>query len=107
MTIVCKLMASLVSDHIVAHMTENGLFPSFQHGFIKERSHATNLLAVLDAWTEAIDTRYAVDAMYLDFKKAFDTIPHEHLLTKLWGYGIQGKVLGWIRNILQGIEDRD
>ena len=102
---VCKL-ESLVRDYIVTHMTANGLFTSFQHGFIKEKSCATNLLTVLNALTNAIDTAYAVDAMYLDFAKEVDTVPHKRLLIKLWGYAIDGKVLGWIWNFLQGRRQR-
>ena len=44
--------------------------------------------------------------MYLDFAKIFDTVPYECLLTKLRGYGIQDKVLGWIQNFLQGKRQR-
>jgi hypothetical protein len=101
-SVVCKVIESLVRDHMVAHMTKNVLFSGFQHGFISGRSCVTNLLAVLDAWTEAMDNGTAVDAVYLDFAKAFDTVPHERLLIKLQGYGIQDKVLGWIQNFLQG-----
>ena len=90
-------MESLARDHMVAHMMDNGLFTSFEHGFIKGRTCATNLLAVLNAWNDAFDTRYAVDAVYLNFAKAFDTVQHEHLLTK--GYGIQDKVLWWIQEL--------
>jgi len=68
-SVVCKVMESLVRDHMVAHMTENGLFSGFQHGFISGRSCATNLLAVLDAWTEPMDNGTAVDAVYLDFSQ--------------------------------------
>ena len=78
-------MESLVRDHMVAYMMENGLFTSFQHGFIMEKSCATNLLAVRNAWTEVIDTGYAVDTMYLDFTKAFNTVPHKCLMTKFRG----------------------
>ena len=35
-------------------------------------------IAVLNAWTEAIDISYAVDTMYLNVGKAFDTVPHTH-----------------------------
>ena len=41
-----------------------------------------------------------VDAIYLDCKKAFDTVPHKRLLAKLEAYGISGKVLGWIKCFL-------
>ena len=37
---------------------------------------------------------------YLDFKKAFDSVPHERLLNKLSSYGIQGNILKWIRAFL-------
>ena len=45
---------------------------------------------------KAIDTGYAVDAVLLDFAKAFDRVLHEHLL----GYDIQNKFLSWIWNVL-------
>jgi len=51
-------------------------------------------------WTMAIDDGYAVDAIYLDFKKAFDTVPHRRLLGKLEAYGINNPVLGWIKSFL-------
>ena len=44
--------------------------------------------------------------MYLDFAKAFDTVPHIHLMTKLERYGVLGKVLDWIRQFLIGRKQR-
>ena len=49
-------------------------------------------------WTVIIDEVGAVDAVYLDFAKAFDTVPHQRLLVKLASYGIYGQVLQWIRS---------
>jgi hypothetical protein len=39
-------------------------------------------------------------AIYLDFQKVFDTVPHHRLITKLKGYGISGNILEWIKNFL-------
>ncbi len=100
-SIICKLLESLIRDRVVDHMTNNNLFTDCQHGFIKGRSCSTNLLNVLDAWTEAIDKGIPIDAVYLDFAKAFDTVPHLRLLNKLDGYGVKGTVHQWIRNFLQ------
>ena len=47
-----------------------------------------------------LDNNVPVDAIYLDFKKAFDTVPHQRLLSKLYGYGVRGQVLDWIRDFL-------
>ena len=41
-----------------------------------------------------------MDVIYLDYKKAFDSVPHQRLLCKLQGYGISGKVLNWIQEFL-------
>ena len=43
-----------------------------------------------------------VDAIYLDFSKAFDTVPHHRLIGKLKAYGIKGNILKWIRDFLDG-----
>ena len=47
-----------------------------------------------------LDNKTPVDAVYLDFRKAFDTVPHERLLNKLHGYGVRGNVLNWVRDFL-------
>ena len=47
-----------------------------------------------------------VDIIYLDFKKAFDSIPHERLIMKMRGYGINGKTLNWVRSFLSGRKQR-
>ena len=41
-----------------------------------------------------------MDVVYLDFQKAFDSVPHNYLLSKLYGYGIQGNLLSWIEAFL-------
>ena len=43
-----------------------------------------------------------MDIVYLDFRKAFDTVPHKRLLTKLKSYGICGNLLCWIQDFLSG-----
>ena len=47
-----------------------------------------------------IDQHNQIDAIYLDFQKAFDTVPHLRLISKLKSYGIKGKLLSWIENFL-------
>ena len=94
-------MEKLVRNEVMAHMTRNNLLSSLQRGFVHGRSCTTQLL-VLDKWTEAIEQGDSVDAIYLDFAKAFNTVPHQRLLVKLAGYGIGGKVLQWIAAFLEG-----
>ena len=59
-------------------------------------------LAVLDIWTEIMDRRGNIGCIYLDFSKAFDSVPHRRMLHKLQAYGIKGNVLRWIDHFLQG-----
>ena len=42
-----------------------------------------------------------IDAIYFDFAKAFDTVPHRQLIKQLRAYGINGKILNWIAAFLQ------
>jgi len=47
----------------------------------------------MEAWTKALDEGYGIDFIYLDYRKAFDTVPHARLLEKLKSLGISGKLL--------------
>ncbi|BHF60657.1 hypothetical protein SprV_0100362200 [Sparganum proliferum] len=53
-------------------------------------------------WTRVIDEGNVVHVAYIDFKKAFDSVPHQRLLYKLSRIGVRGKLLKWIENFLIG-----
>jgi len=81
-------------------MMHNNILSNYQHGFVRGRSCTTQMLLVVDKLSEILDQGGAVDTVYLDFAKAFDSVPHERLLLKLQSYGVSGCVLNWIRNFI-------
>ena len=87
-SVVCKLLEHIVKEQIVAFLNEGHIVSRKQHGFVKGRSCLTNLLEVFEHWTSCSDEGYGVDVVYLDYRKAFDTVPHQRLLTKLKGFGL-------------------
>ena len=57
-------------------------------------------MTILEDWTFAIDQGHGVDVAYLDFSKAFNSVPHQRLLQKLASYGFGGKLLSWLTGFL-------
>ena len=100
--IICKLMESLIRNHIIKFMQDNKLFSSKQYGFISGRSTSLQLLTMLEEWTKALDEGLSVDCIYMDYRKAFDTVPHKRLLGKLKSYGFTDQIIGWITSFLIG-----
>ena len=83
------------------YFTRNNLFNADQHGFIKGKSTLTNLISTANDINELLDRRKTnVDVIYLDLAKAFDTVSHCKIITKLEQYGIGGSVLNWINHFL-------
>jgi len=77
-------------------------FRPTQQGFMKGRSCLTNLISFCDQVTQLVDERKAVYLTYLDFTKAFDSVPHSILLEKLAARGLDGCTLRWVKNWLDG-----
>ena len=88
------------------HMEENRLFTKHQHGFKKDYSCVTQQIGVCEKWTEELDNRNNVDIMYLDFQKAFDTVPHQSLITQLKCYGMHGDIIRRIEDFLKDRKQR-
>ena len=80
-SIVCKVMERIIREHMLSHMLENKLMSDHQHGFLPKKSTVTQLLETLEIWTDALDRGESLDTrpIYLDFMKAFDTVPHQSL----------------------------
>ncbi|PKU34295.1 rna-directed dna polymerase from mobile element jockey-like [Limosa lapponica baueri] len=72
-----------------------------QQGFMRGRSCLTNLISFYDKVTHLVDEGKAVDVVYLDFSKAFDTVSHSILLEKLAAHGLDGRTLRWVKNWLE------
>ena len=81
-------------------LTQHNEITTHQHGFVQGRSHLSNLLRSLEDWTFSLDNGHGVDVVFLDFQKAFDTVPHHRLLHKLGAYGVNNQVLRWLKNFL-------
>ena len=91
---------------MVEHLMSHDLFSDSQHGFVPGRSCVTQLLHTLEEWTTWLDQGEKVDVVYLDFQKAFDSVPHQRLLSKLDAYKIQGNFKTWIADFLHGRTQR-
>jgi len=83
-------------------MKHNNLFTPYQHDFTAGRSCITQLLAALNFWTKSLDGGDSVDIIYFDFAKAFNSVPHTCLLTKLKSYGLTENLLRWLESYLVG-----
>ena len=104
--IICKLLETFVRDKIMSHIELNNFFSEHQHGFRARHSCVTQLIEVIEHWTEILEQGGSIDCIYLDFAKAFDTVPHQRLLKKLSAYGIRGNILGWIRSFLSNRQQK-
>ena len=82
------------------HLAELKLLSPKQFGFISGRSTTTQLMRYLDNCIDAILNGNIVDTVYLDFAKAFDSVPHRRLLGKLISYGVTGNIPSWIKVFL-------
>jgi len=67
----------------------------------KKRSCLTNLLECFEEWTKALDEGYGIDVIYLDYRKAFDSVPHKRLIMKLKSYGFHSTTIMWIENFIK------
>ena len=105
-SVLCKLLERILGEDIISHLKENSLLCDQQHGFASGKSTVTNLLEALDIWTEALSHNLPVDIVFLDYAKAFDTVPHQRLLAQIRSFGIKNNILQRIRSFLTGRRQR-
>ena len=99
-SILCRMLESIIKTVIMDHCNINSIFSDSQYRFRQRRGCILQLLKVFDDWSNFIDSDIPVDAVFLDFRKAFDCVPHKWLLMKNEKLGIAGNLLKWIKDFL-------
>ena len=99
-SVICKLLETIIRDHMMDFLHKHKLINPSQHGFLKARSCLNNLLCFFEEITKWVDEGSPVDVIYLDFQKAFDKVPHQVLILKLKSHGMGNSIINWIEQWL-------
>ena len=101
-----KVMEQIVYCQISRHLSTNRIISLHQHGFQRGLSCQTQLITVIYEWALVLDVHGQVDVVFLDFAKAFDSVPQERLLLKADYFVIRIKTNIWLRSFLTGRSQR-
>ncbi|CAM5078732.1 unnamed protein product [Natator depressus] len=93
-------MEQVLRESILKHFEERKVIRNSPHGFTKGMSCLTSLIAFYDEITGSVDEGKAVDVLFFDFSKAFDTVSHNILASKLKKYGLDEWTIRWIESWL-------
>ena len=105
-SILCKVCEKIARQHLEEFWITKDIFISNQFGFMKGKSCLSQLLTVFHDWAHNRNSGLPTDVVFLDFTKAFDSVPHERLLLKLHAYGIRDPLLSWVRSFLTNRQQR-
>ena len=70
-------------------------------------SKESQVIAVCQGIADCLDNGDKIDAIIVDFSKAFDLVPHGRLLTEIANLGVDSRVVAWLREFLLGRTLRD
>ena len=97
-SIVSKVLERCILFQVRDHL--KGLISRVQHGFTTGRSCVTQLIEALDCIGSQLDSGKQTDVIYLDMLRAFDTLSHSILASKLCQFNIIGNALNWFKAYL-------
>ena len=99
--VLSKVLEGLIYKRLFKYFSDKNLFTDDQYGFRKGRSTKGALIRFINQVQQDVDIGLKTAAIYIDLKKAFDTVDHSILLNKLSIYGVRGNTLNWFANYLK------
>lgn len=96
-----KILELVVQTQILKHISANEILIAEQSGFRKNHSCESSLNFVLNSWKKDLEDGKVIVSVFLDFKRAFETINRKILLKKLQKYGFSGNIIKWFDSYLK------
>jgi len=103
---ISKIFEKCIKSKITEFYEQTGFFSSGQYGFRKGLNTEDALLSQINQIVNSLEKKHKVAGLYLDIKKAFDTVDHSLLIIKLSNSGIKGNLLRWFENYLNNRSQR-
>jgi hypothetical protein len=100
LSVMSKVLESVVNNQITDFCEKNDIIPASQHGFQKSKSTMTALISMVDSWQEALERGESVGVLLFDLSAAFDTLDPPLLLKKLESLNFSTKTVNWIKSFL-------
>ena len=95
-----KLIEKIMCNRLKSFLNKNNILYKYQFGFRENHSTSHALIDLIEYINKCLDEGKYVFGIYIDLKKAFDTVKHDILLSKLQHYGIRGIALDWFKSYL-------
>ena len=95
-----KIFEKIMYKRIYSFLEKYGCLYELQFGFRAKHSTVHTLINITEKIRSALDNNKVACGIFIDLQKAFDTINHEILLTKLDYYGFRGNIKNWFRSYL-------
>ena len=89
-----------MNNWLINFIDKHDILYKYQLGFRKSHSTSHAIISLVEKINNALDSGQILIGVFLDFKKAFDTVNHKILLVKLFIYGIRGNILKWFKSYL-------
>ena len=99
---ISKILEKLTAKQLTTYFETHDILSDGQHGFRPGRGTADAILELTKCITENLDRNKHCIGIFLDLAKAFDTVPHDKLITKLERLGVIDVELDWFRSYITG-----
>ena len=104
LTFFSKIFEKAISKYLLEFLDSNNTLYKYQFSFRKKFSTSHAIISIVEKINNALSSGKCVAGVFLDFRKAYDTVDHSILLKKLYAYGIRGTILNWFKSYLSNRE---